>query len=68
MKNQIDFIDISCSSGGTVEYAKNTFCAYSGLGIDINPEKVSATRENGHSAFRIDIEKSPSQELVEFTI
>ncbi len=50
-----DFLDFGCSRGGSIERALRLFRARRGLGIDVCPEKVEATREAGYDAVVHDV-------------
>lgn len=53
--DQFDFVDFGCSMGGSIEKAARDFGATRGLGIDIDPDKVAATRKQGHDAIEGDL-------------
>ena len=63
-----DFIDFGCSAGGSIQWAKRLLNGTKGLGIDIDPKKVAATREAGFDAIIYDINKIPPRKLVRFTV
>lgn len=44
-----DFLDFGCSKGGSIEFARATFGGR-GLGLDIDPAKVEATKAAGFDA------------------
>ncbi|MBA8906827.1 class I SAM-dependent methyltransferase [Aminobacter ciceronei] len=52
--NDYDFIDFGCSKGGSIAYAAKAFGVPRGIGIDISPEKVEATRGAGFDAMLAD--------------
>lgn len=45
-----DYIDLGCSSGGSLKYGRDVLGGTSGLGIDIDPAKVEKTRQAGFDA------------------
>lgn len=45
-----DFVDFGCSQGGSIKQAASVFGVERGLGIDIDPAKVAATRAEGYDA------------------
>ena len=64
-----DFVDFGCSSGGSIKYAMKTFGATHGVGIDISPEKVAKTRQQGFDAELGDVTKlGQVKNQVDFTI
>ena len=63
-----DFVDFGCSTGGSIQWAKRQLNGTKGLGIDIDPKKVAATREAGFDAIIYDINKIPPRKLVRFTV
>ena len=44
-----DFLDFGCSKGGSMEFAQATFGGR-GLGLDIDPAKVAASKAAGFDA------------------
>lgn len=50
-----DFVDFGSSNGGCIEFAKARLGGGRELGIDINPEKVEATRRLGYECMCGDI-------------
>lgn len=46
----VDFLDLGCSSGGSIAHCAARFGARHGLGIDISEEKVRLSRRNGVEA------------------
>ena len=61
-----DFFDFGCSTGGNITFTARVMPGLRGLGIDIDPAKISAALENGHHAVVYDILKLPNRPLVEF--
>jgi SAM-dependent methyltransferase len=55
----IDFLDFGCSDGASLEHARLTFGANLGLGIDIDPVKVSKAKAAGHHAIVADVADLP---------
>ena len=49
-RHGVDFLDLGCSSGGSLEFAVRQFGLRHGLGVDIDPRKVAAARESGKLA------------------
>ncbi|MEX0972452.1 MAG: class I SAM-dependent methyltransferase [Solirubrobacterales bacterium] len=45
-----DFIDLGCSTGGSIEHCMSRFGAKRGLGIDLDPDKVENTKRTGLDA------------------
>ncbi|MCF8719362.1 hypothetical protein J2S31_000260 [Nitrospina gracilis Nb-211] len=56
--DDFDFIDFGSSKGGCIEFAKARLGGVRGLGIDIDPKKVKAMRDNGYDCLRDDITAS----------
>lgn len=52
--NQIDFIDIGCSNGGSYKYIKNKYNYENGLAIDIDIRKVNNALKNNIPAVKLD--------------
>jgi SAM-dependent methyltransferase len=46
----VEFLDLGCSSGGSIAHCTARFGAQRGLGIDISPEKVRKSLANGVEA------------------
>ena len=51
--NQIDFIDIGCSNGGSYKYIKNKYNYENGLAIDIDIKKVNNALKNNIPAIKL---------------
>lgn len=51
---EADFLDFGCSTGGSIEFAKQRFGVDRGVGIDIDPAKVAKTRALGFEAIEAD--------------
>ena len=49
---QLDFVDIGCSTGGSFNFAKGRY-GKNGLGIDIEPEKVKQSINNSAPAVQL---------------
>jgi hypothetical protein len=45
-----DFIDLGCSSGGSLRYCRDRMHVRGGVGVDIDPEKVAHARSAGLDA------------------
>jgi hypothetical protein len=45
-----DFIDLGCSSGGSIKHCMKRFEVERGIGIDLDPRKVASTQEAGYDA------------------
>lgn len=45
-----DFVDLGCSTGGSLKYGQKILGGERGLGIDIDPRKVERTRQQGFDA------------------
>lgn len=63
---QFDFIDLGCSSGGSLRYCQKRFGAKRGLGIDLSAEKVDRARTAGFDVVRADALALPPQAQVSF--
>jgi hypothetical protein len=51
---EYDFLDFGCSKGGSLQLGKGLFGGRRGLGIDLDPAKVAASRHAGHDAMQAD--------------
>lgn len=49
-----DFIDLGCGEGGSIDYCRQRFGGQRGLGLDIDPDKVSRARAAGIDAMLAD--------------
>jgi hypothetical protein len=49
-----DFIDLGCSTGGSIDHCLGRFNARRGLGVDLDPRKVDRTRDAGFDAVTAD--------------
>jgi len=68
-ENDFDGVDFGCSTGGSIEFAKNSFNAEKMLGIDIDPKKVERTRAKGYFAVQADLTTLPLlDKKVQFSI
>ena len=56
-----DYIDLGCSSGGSIKYGRDVLGGKSGLGIDIDPAKVERARRQGFQAEIMDATTLASQ-------
>jgi hypothetical protein len=65
-ENKFDFYDFGCSSGGNLSFVQNIFPDLLGLGIDIDPDKISTARNNGLQAILYDILKIDKIKKVDF--
>jgi SAM-dependent methyltransferase len=61
-----DFLDVGCSSGGSLEHCARRFGARRGLGVDLSEEKVAAARARGLHAVRGDVRDLRGAGLVRF--
>lgn len=52
--NDYDFIDFGASKGGSIEFAKAALGGRKGLGIDLDPKKVSTMKSLGIDAIQGD--------------
>ncbi|MEQ1950604.1 class I SAM-dependent methyltransferase [Mesorhizobium sp. CN2-181] len=50
-----DFVDFGCSSGGSIKFAMERLGGVNGVGVDLDPVKVAATREKGFNAELADL-------------
>jgi SAM-dependent methyltransferase len=51
---EVDFVDLGCSSGGSIAHCTKRFDAPRGIGIDIDPKKVAKTKRAGFDAILAD--------------
>ena len=64
-----EFLDFGCSAGGSLKrYGKMFQAEGKGLGLDISPEKVRLTREEGFNAEICDITKLQLNDKIRFGI
>jgi hypothetical protein len=63
-----DFVDFGTSRGDSINYAMRVFRAKSGIGIDINPNKIKEAKARGLHVINYDINNLPDTEIVRFTI
>ena len=67
--DRYDFIDFGCSNGGSIKWANSVFPGSRGIGIDIAPNKIEATRAAGYDAVLLDaLELGTSPRIVDFCI
>lgn len=52
--SEVDFIDLGCSNGGSIQHCVKRFGARAGIGIDIDASKVAKTRAAGYEAILTD--------------
>jgi len=64
--SQFDFIDLGCSSGGSLRYCAKRFGARRGLGIDLSAEKADRARAAGFDVVQADALALPPQAQVSF--
>ncbi len=50
----VDFIDLGCSHGGSINHAMRKFGLSQGIGVDIDPAKVASARTAGNLAVLAD--------------
>lgn len=50
-----DYADFGCSSGGCMDFVRSIFPDLRGVGIDIDPDKLSLANERGHATRQLDI-------------
>ena len=53
--SQYDFLDFGCSTGGSMRFGQQRLGGKRGLGIDIDEQKVAATRMAGYDAECVDL-------------
>lgn len=53
------FLDYGCSDGRSIELGIRRLGGERGLGVDINPEKVTQARERGYDAIELDATRMP---------
>lgn len=64
-----DFLDFGCSHGGSIQLANRMFGEGAGLGLDIDVQKVAATRESGHAAMVADLTRfTPRPDVVRYVM
>jgi SAM-dependent methyltransferase len=51
---EVDFVDLGCSTGGSLRHCLGKFKVARGIGIDLDPTKVARTREAGFDAVLAD--------------
>lgn len=64
--NNVDFLDFGCSQGQSISTAIELLDAESGIGIDLDPEKLVAARDAGFDVARVNILELPDERLVRF--
>ena len=64
--DQYDFIDLGSSKGGSIEFCTKRFGARRGLGIDLDPDKVTQARASGVDAVQADAAKLQLTKRVRF--
>lgn len=52
---EYEFIDFGCSQGKSLRFGIDRIGARRGVGIDIDPKKVTATQEQGFDAIQLDV-------------
>lgn len=53
--SEYDFLDFGCSGGGSMTFARDHFSAKRGLGLDIDQNKIAATKAAGFEAAYADL-------------
>ncbi|MFP8872035.1 MAG: class I SAM-dependent methyltransferase, partial [Myxococcota bacterium] len=61
-----EFADFGCSQGGSLAHCLKRFDARSGIGIDIDPDKVEKTRAAGFDAALADLHQLDGTKSVRF--
>jgi SAM-dependent methyltransferase len=61
-----DFIDLGCSTGGSIKHCVARFGAKRGLGVDLDPNKVRDTKEAGFDAIQADARELSIDRQVSF--
>jgi hypothetical protein len=61
-----DFVDLGCSSGGSIEHCMKRFGAERGLGVDLDPAKVERTQAAGYDAVVADAQELDLDRQVSF--
>lgn len=64
--NQYDFIDLGCSVGGSLKACASAFGVQKGVGIELDPKKVSHSRERGGDVIQADALKLDVSNVVQF--
>ena len=67
-EGKYDFVDFGCSKGGSIDWSMKFLGGKRGLGIDISPPKVTATKEAGFDAIEYNLLKLPQEKLFRFAI
>ncbi len=65
-EDKFDFYDFGCGSGGNLSFVQRIFPDLLGLGIDIDPKKISVARDNNLQAILYDILKIDENKTVDF--
>lgn len=66
---RFDFLDFGCGTGSSIELSKKIFDGQNGLGLDIDPKNVEATRAKGFEALTIDVtEMAQFPDAVSFSV
>ncbi len=60
------FLDIGCSSGGSLDHCTRRFDVQRGLGIDLDGTKVAAARQRGLDAVQGDVLDIATRDVVRF--
>src|SRR3954470_1672683 len=68
LRGEFDFLDMGCSTGGSIDMAKKLFSAKRGLGIDIAAKKIDAAHAQGCEAMVYDIANLPNKPCVRFCV
>jgi hypothetical protein len=63
---RVDFLDFGCSRGQSITTAIKILNADYGIGIDLDPDKLVAAREDGFDVARVDLLELPDEALVRF--
>ncbi len=69
-ENNIEFLDLGASKGGSIDFAQKYFCIDSGngLGIDIDQSKILIMKKAGYNAFHANVIDLQLENKVRFTI
>ena len=58
-----DFVDFGCSKGGSIDFAVKKLGGSRGVGLDVDPRKVEATRQAGYEAHIADVSELDPEKL-----
>jgi hypothetical protein len=65
-KDRVDFLDFGCSRGQSISTMMEVFGVNSGVGIDLDPGKLTEACDEGYDVAGVDIMELPDEPLVRF--